>query len=97
LTAEAGYSINDETFYNLSKADQSATGNHDHSIVCDGININVRFGSAANVYGVANKASGAQSLLEPFREVSIHGEAAVNRRSMRRIMARRMKATAFRA
>jgi len=63
LTAEAGYSINDETFYNVSKADQSATGNHDHSIVCDGTNINVRFGSAASVYGVANKTSGAQSLL----------------------------------
>lgn len=63
LTAEAGYSVNDETFYNLSKADQSATGNHDHAIVCDVTNINVRFGSAANVYGVANKSSGAQSLL----------------------------------
>jgi hypothetical protein len=37
------------------------------------------------------------AFLEPFREVSIHDEAAVNRRSMRRIMARRMKATAFRA
>jgi hypothetical protein len=63
LTAEAGYSINDETFYNLSKADQNATGNHDHALVCDGTNLNVRFGSATNVYGVANKTSGAQSLL----------------------------------
>lgn len=63
ITAEAGYSNNDETFYNLSKADQNATGNHDHAIVCDGSNISVRFGSAANVYGVANKSSGAQSLL----------------------------------
>jgi hypothetical protein len=34
-------------------------------------------------------------LLAPFREVSIHDEGAVNRRSMRRIMASRMKATAF--
>jgi CHASE1-domain containing sensor protein len=37
------------------------------------------------------------SALEPFREVSNHDEGAVNRRSMRRIMARRMKATALRA
>ncbi len=36
-------------------------------------------------------------VLEPFREVSIHDEGAVNRRSMRRIMARRMKAAALRA
>jgi hypothetical protein len=40
---------------------------------------------------------GVVSGLEPFREVSIHDEAAVNRRSMRRIIARRMKAAAFRA
>jgi hypothetical protein len=38
-----------------------------------------------------------KKVLEPFREVSIHDEAAVNRRSMRRIIARRMKAAAFRA
>jgi hypothetical protein len=37
------------------------------------------------------------AVLEPFREVSIHDEGAVNRRSMSRIMARRIKATAFRA
>lgn len=63
LTAEAGYAINDETPYNVSKADQNATGNHDHSIVCDGTNVSVRFGSATNVYGVAHKTTGGQALL----------------------------------
>jgi hypothetical protein len=44
-----------------------------------------------------NNAGNQAHGLESFREGSIHDEAAVNRRSMRRIMARRMKATAFRA
>jgi hypothetical protein len=62
-TAEAGYAVGEETPYNVSKADQNATGNHDHAIVCDETNVTVRFGSAANVYGVANKSTGAQTLL----------------------------------
>jgi hypothetical protein len=63
LTAEAGYSVNDELFLNASQSDHAGTGNHDHTIVCDATNINVRFGSAASVYGVANRNTGAQALL----------------------------------
>ena len=48
--------------------------------------------------GLINTERAAKRLhLEPIREVSIHDEGAVNRRSMSRIIARRMKATAFRA
>jgi hypothetical protein len=37
------------------------------------------------------------SVLEPFRKVSTHDEGVVNRRSISRIMARRMNAAALRA
>ncbi len=46
---------------------------------------------------ILNHVRPITDFLEPFRKVSIHDEGAVNRRSMRRIMARRMKAAALRA
>lgn len=57
-TAEAGYSINDEVTV-ANNTSTSAVDNKGASIVPDATNLNIRFGSAAVVYTILNKTTGA--------------------------------------
>ena len=54
-TAEAGYSINDV----IPLPSQDITGNYGCGFTPDATNLNVRFGSAAAVFKVLNKTTGA--------------------------------------
>lgn len=59
-TAQAGYSVNDVVFVNDLSANQNDVG---VSIVPDGTNLNVRYGSKASVFTIPNKTTGDATAL----------------------------------
>lgn len=61
LTAELGYSIGDEIIANPTTDD--GTTSRGISIVPDATNVNVRFGSNANLYALLNKGTGTRATI----------------------------------
>lgn len=59
LTAEHGYSIGDEV---IALAGDANAGRFP-SLVPDATNINVRYGSSANAFNIANKTTGASAAI----------------------------------
>ena len=62
-TAELGYSIGDEVSTALSQQSSAALIDYGLSMVPDATNLNVRYGSAANVFQINNKTTGAGSVI----------------------------------
>lgn len=61
LTAEHGYSINDEVMMNPGVSSSGATGDRGLAVVTDATNLNVRYGSNASVFTLLNKTTGANA------------------------------------
>lgn len=58
LTAELGYSVGDEVMIDFFGGYQGGNTGQALSIVPDATNLNIRYGGAANVFGLPNKATG---------------------------------------
>lgn len=58
LTAELGYSIGDEVMVDFFGGYQGGNTGQALSVVPDATNLNIRYGGAANVFGLPNKTTG---------------------------------------
>ena len=62
-SGEFGYSIGDELVIQLGQESQASTNSYGVSVVPDGTNLNVRFGSASGVFLINNKTTGGIQLI----------------------------------